>query len=102
MHSFLKCVIYFKKRNLIGEFNGNTFYYRTTTECLKHLGVSKSMIMKNKNATKDFPYCPKKFPVKIYFSDIYIPVKGRAVPIEESLEELSGNIGEKLELESRD
>ena len=38
----------------------------------------------------------------IYFSDIYIPVKGRAVPIEESLEELSGNIGEKLELESRD
>ena len=87
---------------LIGEFDGNTFYYRTTTECFEHLGVSKSMIMKNKNATKDFPYCPKKFPVKIYFSDIYIPVKGRAVPIEESLEELSGNIGEKLELELRD
>lgn len=92
-----------KGKFLISETpDGDFVYHRTTTECAQFNGISSSMILKHKNASKDNPYCPSKSLNKIYYSDIYYPVKNIAVPIEELLELSSGNIGEKLELESRD
>lgn len=79
---------------LIVEKNNSIKYYRTTEECFEDTGISRSMIMKNRKSTLNNPYYPKRYNVKLYFSDVYIPVKGEAVPIEESLEELSGKFEE--------
>ena len=79
---------------LIVEYlDGHIEYFRNTKLCANAIGISDSMIRKNKEATKDNPYLPTKAKVKIYRSKEYIPLTGEAVPIEESLELSSSKIG---------
>lgn len=79
---------------LIVEYlDGHIEYFRNTKLCANAVGISDSMIRKNKEATKDNPYLPTKAKVKIYRSKEYIPLTGEAVPIEESLELSSSKIG---------
>ena len=79
---------------LIVEYlDGHIEYFRNTKLCANAIGISDSMIRKNKEATKDNPYLPTKANVKIYRSKEYIPLTGEAVPIEESLELSSSKIG---------
>ena len=66
---------------------------RTAVDCCKYFGISRSMIFKNLNATKENPYISKKFDLKLYFTKTFIKITN-AVPLEESKELLSGNIGE--------
>ena len=68
-------------------------YYRTLTDCARENFSSKSTLSKHSNATKDSPYIIKQTNAKFFYSNDYIPVELEAVPIEESSELLSGNIG---------
>lgn len=72
---------------------GNIVYHKSVKECSDYTGVSKSMIFKHLNSTRNNPYRPNKVKYKIYFSNDYILQDG-AVCQEESYKLLSGNIGE--------
>lgn len=84
---------------LIIEKNNKMYYMRTTVDCYKYFGISRSMIFKNLNATKENPYISKKFDLKLYFTKTFIKITN-AVPLEESKELLSGNIGKIPEKEN--
>lgn len=80
---------------LIAEVNGEKKYFKTIQNLLNCIKCSsKSTINSHQDATKDNPYIPKNTNIKIYFSKDFIEY---AVPIEESSELLSGNIGETPE-----
>lgn len=68
----------------------------TLNDCAKAYGISASMLMKHKEATKTNPYIAQKQPnVKFYYIDKYIPLKDKnAVLLEESAELLSIKNGE--------
>lgn len=75
--------------------NHELFYFRALTDCAIQCGSSKSTLAKHSDATIENPYVVKKTGYKVYYSNEYIPVMiDTAVPIEESLELSSGNIGE--------
>lgn len=69
-------------------------------DCSRENSVSKSTLAKHKKATKEFPYFIKDKKLKFYYSDNYIDVTYAAVPIEKSMELLSGNIGETPEMDN--
>ena len=70
-------------------------------DCAKYINSHVGTLSKHRDATKDNPYILKDNPnISIYFSNKYIEIDCAAVPIEESLEELSGNIGESPEQEN--
>lgn len=76
-------------------------YYTTTNQCAKHVGISRSMIFKHKNATKDHPYIPVKNPFfKIYFSPEFIPYVKSTVLDGEPPILLSGKIEERPEMDN--
>jgi midasin (ATPase involved in ribosome maturation) len=79
---------------IIIEDDNNIKYYRNLKECARENSLSRSTLMKHSNASKDSPYFIKNKCLKFYYSNEYIDVKYAAVPIEKSLELLSGNIGE--------
>lgn len=79
---------------IIIEDDNNIKYYRNLKECARENSLNKSTLMKHSNASKDSPYFIKNKHLKFYYSNEYIDVKYAAVPIEKSLELLSGNIGE--------
>ena len=84
---------------LIGEdSDGNLHYYPSIAAFVRANGGSRSTISKHLDASREHPYQPKGAKMKLYTSDEYIPIKLKdAVPIEESLELLSGNIGKTPE-----
>jgi len=76
---------------------GNLKYYRTIVECANMNQSSKSTLSKHTDATIENPYIIKQTKNKFYFSNSFIPLKETAVPIEESSELLSTNIGESCD-----
>ena len=78
---------------IICDKDGKLTYYRTLIDCARNNFSSKSTLSKHSNATKENPYIIKQTGAKFFYSDEYIPVELEAVPIEESSELLSGNIG---------
>lgn len=80
---------------------GNIKYYRELNTAAFENNSSKSTLGKHGNASKDNPYLIRKSNCLFYYSDEYIPITGyEAVPIEESSELLSGNIGESPEMDN--
>ena len=78
--------------------DGIITYYRELQQAAQENSSSKSTLGKHGNATVSKPYLIQKSKCKFYYSNEYIPITGlRAVPIEESSELLSGNIGETPE-----
>lgn len=78
--------------------NGDLNYYRSASDCSKKLGISRSMIMKHPDMTKEDPYIPHKLNnIKIYYIKNFVT---HAVHEEESHELLSGNIGESPKKEN--
>lgn len=75
---------------------GMLYYFRTLTDCAKFCNSSRSTLSKHKDATKENPYLIKTSNYKFYYSNEYISVQyeNTAVLPEESVELLSGNIGE--------
>lgn len=87
-----------ENKYLIAEINGDRKYFKTIQGLLDYIKCScKSTINAHQDATIDNPYIPKNTDIKIYFSKDFIKY---AVPIEESSELSSGNIGEKPEMEN--
>ena len=83
------------------EKNKHITYYREITTAALENGSSKSTLSKHGDATKDNPYLIRKSNCLFYFSNEFIPITGfEAVPIEESSELLSGNIGETPEMDN--
>lgn len=77
--NFLKCVSS-KGKYLIAENPQNErFYFRYISDCSKLTGISKSMIMKHPDATKENPYKPEKVEYKIYYSNEYLGYNIEAV-----------------------
>lgn len=82
-------------RYLVSEINGNLTYYESVVECSKATGISKSMIHKNSNASKEKPYVPTKYPnLKIYYITEFIDLPYDATPIPEGKVEKSTKNGE--------
>lgn len=72
---------------------GNLTYHISFKECATACNISRRTLFKHTDMTRENPYIPPLNPnVKIYFSNIFIEHKS-AVPLEESKELLSGNIG---------
>lgn len=87
-----------EEKYLISEINGERVYFRTIQGLLDYIKCSsKSTISAHLDATIDNPYIPKNTNIKVYFSKDYIEYSRST---EESLELLSGNIGEKPKLEN--
>ncbi len=85
---------------LICEINNQRYYFRTIQNLVDFIKCSsKSTISKHLDATINNPYIVKNTNIKIYWSFIFIPYT-KAVPTEESLELLSGNIGETPEMDN--
>lgn len=88
-----------EEKYLISEIEGERTYFRTIQGLLDHIKCSsKTTISSHLDATINNPYIPKNTNIKIYFSKNYIEYE--AVPIEESTELLSGNIGKNLEIDN--
>lgn len=84
---------------IIEKDDGTITYYRELQQAAQENSSSKSTLGKHGNATINNPYLIQKSKCKFYYSDNYIPITGlRAVPIEESSELLSGNIGGASEM----
>ena len=92
--NFLVANSKFGKYIIIENNNNMLKYYRTLTDCARDNSLSKSTLSKHSNATKESPYIITNKNLKFYYSNSYIDVKYAAVPVEKSLELLSGNIGE--------
>lgn len=90
-----------KKIYLITEKeNGELIYHKNKKNCAIFNNVSIPCIDKHLLASIENPFLPKKNNNKVYFSNIFYPIKGKAVPIEKSLELLESNIGKKLFIEN--
>lgn len=96
--TFLASNSKFGKYIVCEDEKGNLTYYRTLVDCARDNFSSKSTLSKHSNATKNNPYIIRQSKRKFYYTNDYIPVKQNAVPIEESSELLSGNIGETPEM----
>lgn len=85
------------KKWLISEINSQITYHHSTADCANKYGISTSMI--KKYASKiNIPYVPNKAPfVKIYYTDVFIPISKDAVPVEESQELLQIKNGESCD-----
>ena len=78
---------------LICEVDNNIYYFRTIQELLDFTKCgSKSTISKHSDATREHPYIIRNTNFKVYFSESFIPYKGRLA--EESVELLEDKIGE--------
>jgi group I intron endonuclease len=82
--------------------SGKLTYFRNLAECAKFCKSSRSTLNKHHDASISNPFIIKKSNYKFYYSDKYIPVvyEQTAVPLEESSELLSGNIGKSPETEN--
>lgn len=79
--------------------DNNLCYYQSFESCSKICGCSAQTLRKHLNATINNPYITKNG-VQFFMSSEYIPYKETAVPIEESSELLSGNIGGTPEMDN--
>jgi hypothetical protein len=102
-----KCGVYlianskFGKYIIVKKHNGEIQYYRTLISAAQDNSTSKSTLSKQKEASFENPYIIKKSESAFFYSDKYIPIQDFiAVPIEESSELLSGNIGETPEMDN--
>ena len=76
-------------------------YYRELISAAQENSSSKSTLSKHGDATKENPYLIRKSNCLFYYTNEFIPITGYgAVPIEESSELLSGNIGETPEMDN--
>lgn len=76
-------------------------YYRDLASAAQENSSSKSTLSKQGSATKENPYLIRKSNCLFYYTNEFIPITGyEAVPIEESSELLSGNIGETPEMDN--
>lgn len=100
--NYLNEVVYKAIENRYGKYivaetpDGVLHYLKSIQEAVRQFGWSKTQLCRvAKWARKNNPYTSSKVPnVKFYYMDNYIAVPYAAVPIEESSEVLSGNIGE--------
>ena len=82
-----------ESKYLICEVNNDIHYFRTIQELLDFTKCgSKSTINKHSDATRERPYIIRNTNFKVYFSESFIPYKGRLM--EESVKLLEGKIGE--------
>lgn len=81
-----------KGKYIIAEKDGHIKYYRNLVNCAKDIGSSRSTLSKHTNATIENPYFTRTG-YKFYYTNQFIPITD-AVLQEESVESLSGNIGE--------
>ena len=72
----------------------NLIYHRSYQACAKIVQCSPETLRNHTDATLNNPYKILKSDLFYCVSNEYIPIKGTAVPIEESLELLQTNIGE--------
>lgn len=79
---------------------GSLKYHRSYSECSKEVGCSPENLRNHTDATLENPYVINKTNMRYCVSSTFIPLSETAVPIEESLELLSGNIGEIPEKEN--
>lgn len=77
-------------------------YYKNLSHCCEVTKSSRSTLSKYSKATKDNPYTLHRGTGDLfYYMDNYIPLESQdAVLIEESLEELSGNIGRETQVDN--
>lgn len=85
---------------MICEDKNGLRYYKNLPECVRDNNSSKGCLSKHGNATRENPYIIFQSKRKFYYSNEYIPVNIKAVPIEKSSELLSGNIGESPEMDN--
>lgn len=95
-----KNILYYKgntinlNKYLIIENNSEINYFRTIQGVVDFIKCSSiRTLKKHSEASIISPYHIKNTKFKMYFTDIYISYKEKAVPVEESLGELLGNIG---------
>lgn len=87
-----------KNINYIGVIDNNELiYFRSFEQCSKYIGCSAETLRNKKEVSIDNPYIFKGSNIPFFAVNEYIPLKETAVPIEESLELQSGNIGESPE-----
>lgn len=91
-----------KGKYIIVQKPDNTIkYYRELVSAAQENNSSKSTLSKHGNASKENPYLIRKSNSLFYYTNEFIPITGyEAVPIEESSELLSGNIGETPEMDN--
>lgn len=86
---------------IIVEKEGKIKYYRELITAAQENSSSKSTLGKHGDASRENPYLIRKSNSLFYYTNEYYPITGyEAVPIEESSELLSGNIGESLKIEN--
>lgn len=86
---------------IVERVDGTIRYYRELQQAAQENSSSKSTLSKHGDATINEPYFIQKSKCKFYYSNNYIQITGLgAVPIEESSELLSGNIGETPEMDN--
>lgn len=86
---------------IIIEKDNKIKYYRELVTAARENNSSKSTLSKHGDASKDNPYLIRKSNSLFYYTNKYIPITGfEAVPIEESSELRSGNIGETPEMDN--
>lgn len=97
---FITSTSKYGKYRIIKDTNGKITYCRNLQHAAILSGSSKSTLSKHLDATEDNPYIIKKSNYMFYYTNNFVPITGlEAVPIEESSESLSGNIGESPTLE---
>lgn len=91
----------FGKYIIVKKHSGRIQYYRTLISAAQDNSTSKSTLSKQKEASFENPYIIRKSESTFFYSNKYIPIQDFvAVPIEESSELLSGNIGETPEMDN--
>ena len=77
--------------------NGDMEYYLSKPDCAKSNDTSKGALDHHKDATIEKPFIPYKSKVKIFYSNIFLPIESEAVPIKKFSELSLGEIGESQE-----
>lgn len=77
--------------------NGEMEYYLSKPDCVKANDSSIGALNHHKNATIENPFIPFKSKSKIFYSNIFLPVESKAVPIKKFSELSLDEIGESTE-----
>lgn len=64
-----------KKYLITEKINGELIYHKNKKDCIILNNLSISILDNNINSTKENPYLPKSNNNKVYFSDIFYPIK---------------------------